>query len=221
MDGSNPIPAEPILSYFEDPRQPTGRFCRFCGPHSLKSRDVADLECCGFRFRFETVSNSECRLLIQCPGGRMLGEPSSKDGDPTMFVATRDGWIALRSIRNVHRSKEDVTIYYGEDESSRTSLTIWELALQTAGQMIPATPGTYLLHEVLGSDSFDYIKANVIAWTMSGEGHFLPVAAGGINDGVTDQPAILFPDGRVEMPDVRSYETLQEWEEDRRDEVGS
>lgn len=137
-----------------------------------------------------------------------------------MFVETRDGWIALHAIRNVHRSKEDVTIYYGKNESSRTSLTMWELALQAAGQLIPAAPGTYLLHEVFGSDSFDYIRANVIAWTMSGEGHFLPVAAGGINDGVSGQPAVLFADGRVEVPDVRSYETLQEWEQDRRDAFG-
>jgi hypothetical protein len=92
-----------------------------------------------------------------------------------MFVETSRGWVALSAIRAVERSRarDTVTLFYGEETATITA-PAWEMALQRAGTFIPAQPGTYLLHEVGGGEEFDYMKANVVAWTMDAQGYFYP-----------------------------------------------
>lgn len=88
--------------------------------------------------------------------------------------------------------------------------------------LISAQPGTYLLHSGLEDDGSLWVNRSVVvAWAhIAGPDHLAiePVTADGVRDGITESILpILHPDGRVEIPMDRSFETELEW----RDYVGS
>jgi hypothetical protein len=83
----------------------------------------------------------------------------------------------------------------------------------------PAQPGTYLLdsdpHFVPESIA-EVWPTPVIAWAMTSEG-VQPVTVDGVNDGLSETPTILFPDGNVTTPEDRSWRSAEEWLRSRHD----
>jgi len=132
-----------------------------------------------------------------------------------MFVSTDDGEIALSRIVRVSERREHVDIWYGElQEHTRTTPIRWSLALQNSStQLIPAQPGTYLLHSDLDDNEFKVFRSTVVAWTAAADGFFYPVTSDGVNDGVREAPPILHPDGRVDVICDCSFESFEEWRE--------
>jgi hypothetical protein len=81
----------------------------------------------------------------------------------------------------------------------------------------PAQPGTYLLcsdPNFVPESIAAMWPTPVIAWAMTSEGP-QPVTADGVNDGLTETPTILFPDGTVTAPEDRSWRTAEEWLQSR------
>lgn len=71
-----------------------------------------------------------------------------------------------------------------------------------------AQPETYLVW--LDEETPDaFSKTLVIGWSASRDGRLYPVTAGGVNDGVDSDPFILTPDGQVAEHDGRTWDTLE------------
>jgi len=89
----------------------------------------------------------------------------------------------------------------------------WE---ETFVQIIPALPGTYLLWPDITVGPFSHSMSNVVAWGQLVEWTTLvPITPSGAWDGAnpsTSYLGILFPDGRVEIPEVAAFETVERWE---------
>lgn len=81
--------------------------------------------------------------------------------------------------------------------------------------MVPAEPGTYMLHAYFDGDQIDVVKSNVIGWQVINGRSLTPL--------VIDPRAaevepwyVTHPDGRVECSDGRCWDGLEQWLDDER-----
>ncbi len=79
--------------------------------------------------------------------------------------------------------------------------------------MIPAQPGTYLLHVYFDGDQPDLVKSNVIGWQITPGRSLSPLV---VDPRAADiEPWIVsHPDGRVECNDGRCWDNVDQWLED-------
>lgn len=81
--------------------------------------------------------------------------------------------------------------------------------------MVPAQPGTYLLHAYFDGDRLDLVKANVLGWQISPERGVTPLVIDA--RAVEIEPwLVVHPDARVECSDGRCWDSLEQWLEDER-----
>lgn len=73
--------------------------------------------------------------------------------------------------------------------------------------VIPAQPGTQLLHPVGSAKSPYVVKPAVIAWGVTERGSLIPLTVVGIDE---VYHAILTPDGQVDTHD-KTYPSYEEW----------
>lgn len=83
--------------------------------------------------------------------------------------------------------------------------------------MLPALPGTYLVHAYFDDGQVELVKCNVIGWSVSTERTVVPLV---MDPRVADEEPwhVIHPDGRVECSDGRGWANLDSWimEERRR-----
>lgn len=99
----------------------------------------------------------------------------------------------------------------GGDTAEITTFELDSLK-ERAVQMIPALPGTRLLHWDDGDNSF--FGTAVVGWAYTTEGLFYPVTADGINDGsIGSNFDMEMHDGTVVRPADCRWNSLEEWQE--------
>ena len=88
--------------------------------------------------------------------------------------------------------------------------------------MLPAQPGTYLLHAYFDDNHIDLVKSNVLGWQVCSERSLTPLA---IDPRAAEADAwcVAHPDGRVECSDGRCWDSLDLWvgEQRRQHSLGS
>ncbi len=159
---------------------------------------------------------SEIVNVMKC-----AAKPAAFEGG-TMLIETDDGFIPLqRIVRASRKDKEgNMRITYEEGGNVETAVATagaWEIATQSGGRFFSAAPGTYLLHEVDGGDDWECCRSVVIGWTMTADGLVYPVTGDGVNDGCDGNIPILHPDGRVQVPQMTTFDTFEEWEKRARE----
>lgn len=129
-----------------------------------------------------------------------------------MFVTTDLGEIPVSRVSNVRYTTNARVFLTLDDGSTVTSSRHWERALRTTpAHMLPATPGTYTLHGMVDAEGFAYSKTNVIGWVIAMDGVLYPLTVDGINDDVDESLAIEHPDGKVDVPGDRWFDSVGEW----------
>ncbi len=123
--------------------------------------------------------------------------------DVASYIEGGDGTVRVRMRASGH----EITV----DEYH------WDRALVGCPQsFIPAVPGTYVLRMWWETEKSvgGYYKKAVIGWGVGGDGYLHPWTVDGPDDGSDDLPAIVHPDGRVEDPINKAYDSLVEWYEE-------
>jgi hypothetical protein len=99
-----------------------------------------------------------------------------------------------------------------QGEEHRVDKISWQIAVEgTPTSMIPALPGTYILHP--GTDEQGHGKAwktNVLGWMVTADTEVRPLLADPtcIEGNKWD---VLHPDGRVERNDGATWDCLDDW----------
>jgi hypothetical protein len=116
----------------------------------------------------------------------------------------------ITSARSIEGGDWMVTDAQGEEH--RVDSISWQIAVEgTPSSMIPALPGTYILHP--GTDDQGNPKAwktNVLGWMVTADTEVRPLLADStcIDRNKWD---VLHPDGRVERNDGSTWDTLLDW----------
>jgi hypothetical protein len=137
------------------------------------------------------------------------------------FINTTDGLLNTNRIVLVRQLSEPRKVgpylchhlvQYSEDGQSHTAYT-WEhdLAVLT-DEIIPASPG-YFVVRACGDDDGNVLPPEpVIAWRIRGDGaSIVPVLVDGAADGYTNIYGVLRPDGTVDVPHHCRYDSLEEF----------
>lgn len=76
--------------------------------------------------------------------------------------------------------------------------------------MVPALPGTYLLHAYFDGDAVDLVRANVLGWQISSGRSPTPLV---LDPKAAElEPWVIgFADGRIECSDGRCWDSLEAW----------
>jgi len=81
--------------------------------------------------------------------------------------------------------------------------------------MLPAAPGTYLVHAYFDDNQIELIKANIIGWQIGAERGLTPLVVDP-RAAEDDSWNIIHPDGRVEAVDGHVWESVDLWVDELR-----
>ena len=76
--------------------------------------------------------------------------------------------------------------------------------------MLPALPGTYLLHAYFEGDGAEVVKSTVIGWQISIERTLTPLVMDP-RAASMDDLYVMHPDGRVESTDGNAWADVDAW----------
>lgn len=81
--------------------------------------------------------------------------------------------------------------------------------------VIPAQPGTYLVHAYFDDHQAELVRANVLGWQVGTDRSLTPLV---LDPRAADEDPwhVTHPDGRVECSDGRSWESVEAWTDDLR-----
>lgn len=136
-----------------------------------------------------------------------------------MFIRTDKGYVAVNRINEAVQTKDGVNLYLGgENVAHRATLSDWRAARRGALPMIPAAPGTMVLHEVSGAegDDDDFYLMTCIGWVAGAAGEMVPLTIYGHEDGGGDLLGVMHPSGRVEIYHHDEFPTLDAYRENMR-----
>ncbi|RPF70587.1 hypothetical protein [Aurantiacibacter spongiae] len=76
--------------------------------------------------------------------------------------------------------------------------------------MLPAAPGTYLVHAYFDDNQVDLVKIVVVGWQVSPDRRLVPLV---IDPRATDEEPwfVIHPCGRVESHDGRGWVDVDDW----------
>lgn len=140
------------------------------------------------------------------------------------FKSTGGSYYPVSNIVRIGKER-DVETRLGKAKvcdvelDSGKKLEIWSHELDDIvrdnGSVIPAAPGTYLLHDLIDADD-EPSKVPVLAWRVgTAAADIEPITADGVNDGTTAWLAILMPDGTITRQADRSWPSLDIWKIDQ------
>lgn len=120
------------------------------------------------------------------------------------ILDTMRGFVPLHAISSVTIRTNAHNVEMAEvrllDGSTREQLGIsWQDFMRSAVQIMPAEPGTNLIHQADGGEA-DIFFTPVIAWALCVDGDMRPVTPAGVGDNCGEPPNgwhVLMPDGRV------------------------
>ncbi len=81
--------------------------------------------------------------------------------------------------------------------------------------MLPALPGTYLVHAYFDDNQVELVKANVLGWQVSSERTVTPLVVDP-RAAADDDWFVIHPDGRVECRDGRCWADSDIWIDEQR-----
>ncbi|HEY1878486.1 MAG TPA: hypothetical protein VGG68_00990 [Caulobacteraceae bacterium] len=89
--------------------------------------------------------------------------------------------------------------------------------------IIPAQPGTFLMHSWVKDGVFDSLRIPVIAWAFDCFLRPSPITLDGVNDGIsegyTSNLVILFPSGHIIGPVDQHWSCEADWAKERKVEI--
>jgi hypothetical protein len=120
------------------------------------------------------------------------------------ILDTMRGFVPLHAVSSVTVRTNEHNVEVADvrllDGSTREQLGgTWNDFMRSAVQVIPAEPGTNLVHWD-GRDEVDVFFAPVIAWALCVDGEMRPVTPSGVGDSCGEPETgwhVLMPDGRV------------------------
>lgn len=120
------------------------------------------------------------------------------------ILHTMRGFVPLHMVSSVSTRTNEHGVEMADvrllDGSTREQLGgSWNDFMRSAVQIIPAEPGTNLIHMDGGSEA-DIFFTPVIAWALCVDGELRPVTPSGVGDSCGEPGVgwhVLMPDGRV------------------------
>ena len=81
--------------------------------------------------------------------------------------------------------------------------------------MIPALPGTYLLHLYFDSHQAELVRCNILGWQVGADRRLTPLV---VDPHAADEDVwhVLHPDGRVEASNGKVWDSAEKWISDER-----
>lgn len=112
--------------------------------------------------------------------------------------------------RHSESSPPFVRVELDEGDSTEVYESDVERLKQASGPVLPAAPGTYVLHYV-SDDGGDLVGRDaVIGWSV-GSGHAVPIVVDTEFDGMRGNMAYLLPDGKIYSWSGQSWDTEADW----------
>jgi hypothetical protein len=131
-----------------------------------------------------------------------------------MFITTMDNKqiaLPLATITKAEATERGWIVTDGHGEEHQVDNVSWNVAVKySPAAMMPALPGTYLISPADDESGNRKVwKNNIIGWMIGADTEIRPVVLD--MSMVDDKWTVLHPDGRVELQNGESWDTLDEW----------